>query len=70
MCESLKIQSAEFSADYKDDKGRTYPHLNFKSVASTDSTQYAHARARIVKSIEQYHAFYTSEYKSPFTIQT
>ena len=25
MCESLKIQSAEFSADYKDDKGRTLP---------------------------------------------
>ena len=28
MCESLKIQSAEFSADYKDDKGRTYPCFN------------------------------------------
>lgn len=28
MCESLNIQSAEFSADYKDDKGRTYPCFN------------------------------------------
>ncbi len=28
MCESLSIQSAEFSADYKDDKGRTYPCFN------------------------------------------
>ena len=28
MLESLNIQSAEFSADYKDDKGRTYPCFN------------------------------------------
>ena len=28
MCESLNIQSAEFSAYYKDDKGRTYPCFN------------------------------------------
>ena len=28
MCESLKIQSTEFSGDYKDDKGRTYPCFN------------------------------------------
>jgi phage regulator Rha-like protein len=28
MFESLNIQSAEFAADYKDDKGRTYPCFN------------------------------------------
>lgn len=28
MCESLNIQSTEFSGDYKDDKGRTYPCFN------------------------------------------
>ncbi len=28
MFESLKIQSTEFSGDYKDDKGRTYPCFN------------------------------------------
>ncbi len=28
ICESLNIQSTEFSGDYKDDKGRTYPCFN------------------------------------------
>ena len=28
MCESLKIQSAEFSAQYKDSTGRTLPCFN------------------------------------------
>ena len=42
-----------------------------QSVLSTDLSSRLHStRARISPSIEQYHAFYTSEYKSPFTFQT